>query len=98
MGAYDIVLKRTAIADMDRLRKYDARTVADAMERRLQHEPRKESRSAVRRLRGISDPDYRLQVGDYRIFYNVDDQALRVDILRVMHKGETRAYYEEPES
>ena len=98
MDPYEIVLRRSAIADMDRLRKHDATTIADAMEKHLQHEPRKESRSGIRRLRGVSDPDYRLRVGDYRVFYNVDDHARRVDVLRVMHKDETRSYYEESES
>ena len=98
MSAYEIVLRRSAIADMDGLRKYDATTGADAMEKHLRHAPRKERRSAIRRLRGISDPDYRLRVADYRVFYNVDDHAGRVDVLRVMHKDETRSYYEEPES
>jgi mRNA interferase RelE/StbE len=98
MSAYEIVLRRSAIADMDGLRKYAATTVADAMEKHLRHEPGKESRSAIRRLRGISDPDYRLRAGDYRVFYNVDDRAGRVEVLRVMHKDETRSYYEESES
>ena len=98
MGAYEIVFRRSAIADMDRLRKFDAAMIAYAMEKHLQYEPRKESRSGIRRLRGISDPDYRLRVGAYRVFYSVDDHALRVDVLRVMHKDETHSYYEEMES
>jgi mRNA-degrading endonuclease RelE of RelBE toxin-antitoxin system len=97
MAVYEIKLSRSAIADMDRLRKYDATTVADAMEKHLAHEPRKESKSRIRRLRGLSDPDYRSRVGDFRVFYNVDDAALRVDVLRVMHKDETRYYHEELE-
>jgi len=41
--------------------------------------------------------DYRLRVGDYRIFYSVCKQELRVDVLRVMHKDQKREYYEELE-
>ncbi len=55
----------------------------------------KESKSRIKRLKGISDPDYRLRVGNYRIFYNVTED--RVDVLRVMHKEETYKYYEELE-
>jgi mRNA-degrading endonuclease RelE of RelBE toxin-antitoxin system len=36
-------------------------------------------------------------VGDYRVFYNVDVDAHRVDVLRVMHKDQTKPYYEEME-
>ena len=97
MRPYEIVLKRGAIDDLDRLRKYDATQVADAMEKHLTYEPTKESRSRIKRLRGVSDPDYRLRVADYRVFYSVREQELRVEVLRIMHKDETREYYEELE-
>ncbi len=95
MGVYRIMLKPSAIADLDALRKYDATQIADAMERHLQHNPAKESKSRIKQLRGISKPDYRLRVGDYRIFYGVDEIARRVDVLRVMHKDQTLRYYKE---
>jgi addiction module RelE/StbE family toxin len=95
MGVYAIILKRSAIADLDALRKYDATQIADAIERHLQHHPTKESKSRIKRLRGISNPDYRLRVGDYRVFYVVDKDARQVDVLRVMHKDQTLTYYKE---
>ena len=95
MGVYTIMLKRSAIADLDALRKYDATQIANAMERHLQHDPTKESKSRIKRLRGITNPDYRLRVGDYRVFYVVDGDARPVDVLRVMHKDQTLLYYKE---
>ena len=95
MGVYTIMLKPSAIADLDALRKYDATQIADAMERHLQHNPTKQSKSRIKRLRGISNPDFRLRVGDYRIFYEVDEIARRVEVLRVMHKDQTLRYYKE---
>ena len=97
MAGLDIFLKPRAVADLDGLRKYDAAQIADAIEEHLTHEPTKESKSRIKRLRGISNPDYRLRVGDYRVFYNVDVDAHRVDVLRVMHKDQTKSYYEERE-
>ncbi len=97
MRPYEIVLKHGAIEDLDRLRKYDATQIADGMEKYLTHEPTKESRSRIKRLRGVSEPDYRLRVADYRVFYSVREQERRVDVLRIMHKDETQAYYEELE-
>jgi mRNA interferase RelE/StbE len=97
MRPYEIILKRGAVDDLDRLRKYDATQIADAMEKHLTYEPTKESRSRIKRLRGMSDPDYRLRVADYRVFYSVREPEGRVDVLRIMHKDETRAYYEELE-
>ena len=95
MGAYEIILKRSAIADLDRLRKHDATKIADAMRDHLGREPTRMSKTRIKRLRGISNPDYRLRVGDYRAFYTVDENARRVVVLRVMHKDETHSYYKE---
>ena len=95
MGVYTIMLKPSAIADLDTLRKYDATQIANAMERHLQHNPTKQSKSRIKRLRGITNPDFRLRVGDYRIFYGVDEIARRVEVLRVMHKDQTLRYYKE---
>jgi mRNA interferase RelE/StbE len=95
MVAYEIALKHSAIADLDALRKFDAAQIADAMEKHLRHDPTKESKSRIKRLRGLSSPDYRLRVGDYRVFYAVDKDGRRVDVLRVMHKDQTASYYEE---
>jgi len=97
MQPYEILLKPGAIEDLDRLRKYDATQIADAMEKHLTYEPTKESRSRIKRLRGVSEPDYRLRVADYRVFYSVREQERRVDVLRIMHKDQTRKYYEELE-
>jgi mRNA interferase RelE/StbE len=95
MGVYTINLKRSAIADLDAMRKYDATQIADAMVRYLLHHPTKESQSRIKRLRGIDNPDYRLRIGDYRVFYVVDEDSCRVDVLRVMHKNQTVLYYKE---
>jgi mRNA-degrading endonuclease RelE of RelBE toxin-antitoxin system len=95
MRPYDIVLKRGAVDDLDRLRKYDATQIADAMERHLAYQPTKESRSRIKRLKGVIDPDYRLLVGHCRVFYSVREDEGQVDVLRIMHKDETREYYKE---
>ncbi len=98
MAGYAIHLKPAALKDMDKIRKYDAPAIADAMEKHLTTAPTRESKSRIKRLRGIEDPDYRHRVGDTRIFYTVSDTKARVDVIRVMHKEETAGYYEELES
>ena len=95
MERFALFLKPSAIKDLDHLRKYDAAIVADGIERFLSHSPRKESRSRIKKLRGIGDPDYRLRLGDYRVFYNVDVVERRVNVLRILHKEQTRKYYAE---
>ena len=90
---YEVILKPAAVKDLDKLRRYDAAKVLEAIERHLVGEPHKESKSRIRRLRGKHPADYRLRVNDFRIFYAVEKKV--VYILRVMHKRETTAYYQE---
>jgi mRNA interferase RelE/StbE len=63
-----------------------------AMEMHLRHQPEKTSRSRIKRLRGLSRPQYRLRVGDIRVFYDVADG---VEILAIVSKPETRAWLEQ---
>jgi mRNA-degrading endonuclease RelE of RelBE toxin-antitoxin system len=97
MRGYSIDLKPSAIRDLDGIRKYDPVRIADGIEKHLTFEPTRESKSRIRKLRGIQNPDYRLRIGDFRIFYAVDEESHRVSVLRVMHKKETAKYYQELE-
>ena len=98
MSWHEIVLKPSAIRDLDRLRRFDAAAVANGIEEFVTQEPKKESKSRIKRLRGVQMADYRLRVGDYRVFYSVDATRCRVDVLRVLHKGQTADFYEEEQS
>ena len=40
----------------------------------------------VKRLQGIDPPEYRVRVGDYRVRFHLDDEAIRV--LRVRNRRE----------
>jgi mRNA interferase RelE/StbE len=83
---FEIVLAPEAIEDL-RLLKANARaSVRSALERHLRHEPRKASRSRIKRLRGITRPQYWLRVGEVRIFYDVTDST--VEILAIVRKSE----------
>lgn len=95
MPRFEIVLKPSAVEDLDRLRGYDVSMIADGMERFLGGQPARENRSRIKRLKGISDPDFRLRLGEYRVFYNVSAAERRVDVLRILRKDETFEYYKE---
>ena len=56
------------------------------METHLRHRPEKTSRSRIKHLRGLSRPQYRLRVGDIRVFYDVADGV--VEVLAVVPKSE----------
>jgi mRNA-degrading endonuclease RelE of RelBE toxin-antitoxin system len=95
VGRYEIILKPDAINDMDNLSKYNAAIVADAIENYLSINPTFISKSRIKKLRGRQKADYRLRVGNYRVFYNVDEINKTVFILRVLHKNQTKSFYEE---
>jgi mRNA interferase RelE/StbE len=81
---YEIVLAPEAVEDLETLRANGRAEVKDAIQRHLRHEPTKPSRSRVKRLRGLSRPQFRLRVGDVRVFYDVTEA--RVEILAIVAK------------
>ena len=66
--------------------------VQDAIERHLRHEPRKTSRRRIKRLRGLSKPQYRLRVGEVRVFYDVSEKS--VAVLAIVAKSGAGAWLE----
>jgi mRNA interferase RelE/StbE len=88
--AFEIVLTAEAVEDLRALRAGWRSTVRSAIEIHLRHEPMKASRSRIKRLWGVSSPQYRLRVGDIRVFYDVDGEA--VTILAVVRKSEAEGW------
>jgi mRNA interferase RelE/StbE len=83
---FEILLAPEAVADLRRLKAPLRATVKEAIERHLRHEPRKSSRSRVKRLRGLSRPQYRLRVDEVRVFYDVVNGT--VEVLAIVLKSE----------
>lgn len=80
------MLSAKAVDDYRQLSARDRSTVRDELERHLRHEPGRESRSRIKRLRGTVRPEYRLRVGDFRIFYDVIEGA--VEVLAIVPKAQ----------
>jgi mRNA interferase RelE/StbE len=87
---FDIVLAPEAVADFKRLKAGDRTAVRAALETRLRHEPRKTSRSRIKRLRGLDRPQFRLRVGEVRAFYDVSDSI--VEVLAIVAKSEAESW------
>jgi mRNA-degrading endonuclease RelE of RelBE toxin-antitoxin system len=87
---YEILLASEAAEDLERLRANERSKVRDAIERHLRHEPTKKSRSRIKRLRGLSRPQFQLRVDDVRVFYDVHED--QVQILAIVEKGEAEAW------
>lgn len=87
---YGIILAPEAVDDLNRLSARTRAQLKDALEIHLRHQPTKTSRSRIKRLRGLSRPQYRLRVEDMRVFYDVGQR--RVEILAVVMKADAAAW------
>jgi len=68
-------------------------TVREGLETHLRHEPTKTSRSRIKRLKKMSQPQYRLRIGDVRVFYDVTEE--RVEVLAIVLKSEAAEWLAE---
>ena len=89
---YEILLAPEAVEDLKSLKANDRGKVRDAIERHLRHEPRKESRSRIKRLKGLTRPQFRLRVDEFRVFYDVTE--IEVEILAVVNKQGVQEWLE----
>jgi mRNA interferase RelE/StbE len=88
---YDIVLAPEAAEDLTNLKANIRAMVSAAIEQHLRHQPTKVSKCRIKRLRGLSHPEYRLRVGDdLRVFYDVTQRA--VQVLAIVSKSEVDAW------
>lgn len=90
---YEIALAPSAVREMRALPPYVRAQVRDAIERHRRHEPRRGSRSRIKRLRGLAQPQFRLRIADVRVFYDVADD--RVEVLAVVTKAQADAWLQQ---
>jgi mRNA interferase RelE/StbE len=87
---FAIVLAPEAVDDLNTLKANVRSIVRTAIEAHLRHEPRKTSRSRIKRLRGLRRPQYRLRVGEVRVFYDI--LGTTVEILAIVTKSEAEVW------
>ena len=87
---YNIVFAPEAVKDVKRLTPYTRPMVRDTIEQCLRHAPTRVSKIRIKRLAGISRPQFRLRVGDVRVFYDV--RGAVVEILAIMSKSEASTW------
>ena len=83
---FAIVLAPETVEDLRRLTANARATIRTALEAHLRYEPGKTSRSRIKRLRGLRHPQYRLRVGEVRVFYDVSGAT--VEVLAIVTKSE----------
>lgn len=90
---YEILFAPEAVRDFKRLSARDRSTVKEAIEKHLRYEPQKISKSRIKKLRGVSRPQYRLRVDETRVFYDV--MEVTVDVLAIVPKSKATEWLEE---
>src|SRR5437667_11184028 len=87
---YEVVLAPEAARTFRALPAYRRAEVRDALERHLRHQPTRVSKSRIKRLRGFRQPQYRLRVGEVRVFYDVTAEA--VEVVAIVTKAEAERW------
>ena len=90
---YEIILAPEAADDFKKLVARDRSIIRDAIETHLRYEPQRTSKSRIKRLRGISRPQYRLRVGEFRVFYDVKEN--NVEVLAIIPKSKAAEWLEQ---
>ena len=89
---YEIILSPEAVEDLKLLDAHTRAKVKDSIEIHLRHEPAKISKSRIKRLQGLRQPQYRLRIDEIRVFYDVEGS--RVEILAIISKARTAEWLE----
>jgi len=87
---FEIILAPEAVEDLRRLKANVRTAVGEALETHLRHEPAKTSRSRIKRLRGVSKPQFRLRVDEVRVFCDVTKRT--VEVLAIVAKADAGAW------
>jgi mRNA-degrading endonuclease RelE of RelBE toxin-antitoxin system len=88
--AFEIVLAPQAVDDLKSLNANIRTAVRAALETHLRHAPARTSRSRIKRLRGLRRPQYRLRVGEIRVFYDISGST--VEVLAIVTKSEAASW------
>ena len=80
-----IVFAPEARDDYESLRAFQRAEVRDAIRKHLVYQPERRSKSRIKRLRDMKKPQYRLRVGNIRVFYDV--RGSEVEVIAIVDKA-----------
>ena len=87
---HEIILSPEAVEDLRNLKANIRATVRAGLEKYLRHQPSKTSKSRIKRLQGISRPEFRLRIDEVRVFYDVRGKG--VEILAIIPKSQAQEW------
>jgi mRNA-degrading endonuclease RelE of RelBE toxin-antitoxin system len=90
---YAVIFTERAARELRALRAAERARIIDQCQRLLSVNPTLVSKARIKRLTGDLHPPYRLRVGNYRVFYDVDEQTHRVVIHGVADKARADEWF-----
>ena len=96
---YEIEFSESVEKDLRKIRAYNRKIILDMIERQLTHRPNIETKNRKILINLIPPfesipPVWELRVGDYRVFYDVDQDSEKV-FVRAVRKKPPHATMEE---
>jgi mRNA-degrading endonuclease RelE of RelBE toxin-antitoxin system len=90
--AYVIELADLVVDELKAIRAFDRRRIVDEINGQLAHQPTVATRNRKCLTAAVPDfehmpPIWELRIGDYRVFYDVDEAARTVSVRAVRRKG-----------
>lgn len=85
--AYNIEFTTEAQDTLLELSAFHRATIIAEIEQHLIHQPTMVSKSRIKQLKQPAIAEYRLRVGEFRVYYDVISDSNAVLILRIWEKG-----------
>lgn len=89
---YEIILAPEAVQDLKCLDAHDKAKVKNLIEKHLRYTPMKVSKSRIKRLRSLRQPQYRLRIDEIRVFYDIE--GMTVHVLAIIPKPRAAQWLE----
>ncbi len=91
MPAFDIQIADLAAKELKDIRAFDRRRIVEEIDNQLTHQPTQATRNRKRLDSAVPDfeyvpPIWELRVGEFRVFYDVDESAQIVVVRAVRRK------------
>src|SRR5438874_1916522 len=93
--AFEIRYSSEAVEQLERLRSFDSAAIVTEIEQVLTVNPTLVSKARVKLLRQPAPTQYRLRVGDYRVFYDVAAANQVVHVIQILSKDNALTFLKE---
>ncbi len=88
--AFAIRYDRVAVAELKALRSADRASITTTIREQLTHAPTTRTQRKKQIVRETGERVWQLRIGEYRVFYDVEEVRRAVVIRRVLYKGRRR--------